>query len=158
MPDAPATAIDPQHPPRHLLLVDDEESILLSLRRMLRREGYVIHLANGGAEGLAVLEREPIGVIVTDQRMPGMSGSEFLVKVRERFPDTVRIVLSGYTELNSVLDAVNRGAIFRFITKPWDDKLLVDALHDAFRLHDIERRNRELTLRIERMTQGQAAA
>jgi len=139
-----ATAIDPQRPPRHLLLVDDEESILLSLRRMLRRDGYVIHLANGGAEGLAVLEREPIGVIVTDQRMPGMSGSEFLVKVRERFPDTVRMVLSGYTELDTITDAINNGAIYKFLTKPWDDELLRGHIAEAFSRYEMKSENARL--------------
>ena len=91
---------DLSKPARHLLLVDDEESILRSLRRMLRRDGYVIHVALSGEEGLAILEREPVGVIVTDQRMPGMTGSQFLSKVKEKYPDTIRIVLSGYTELN----------------------------------------------------------
>lgn len=119
-------------PVRHLLLVDDEESILKALQRMLRREGYVIHLAASGEEGLAILAREPIGVIITDQRMPAMTGSQFLSKVKETYPDTIRIVLSGYTELNSITDAINRGAIYKFLTKPWDDQLLREQIADAF--------------------------
>lgn len=129
---------------RQLLLVDDEESILQSLRRMLRRDGYVIHLANSGEAGLEILEREPIGVIVTDQRMPGMTGSEFLGKVKERFPDTMRIVLSGYTELNSIADAINRGAIYKFLTKPWDDDLLRQHIAEAFERHEMKDENRRL--------------
>ena len=121
-----------QKPSRQLLLVDDEESILQSLRRMLRRDGYVIHLATSGEAGLAVLEEHAIGVIVTDQRMPGMSGSDFLSIVKERQPDTVRIVLSGYTELNSIADAINKGAIYKFLTKPWDDELLRQHIAEAF--------------------------
>lgn len=128
-------------PVRHLLLVDDEESILRSLRRMLRRDGYVIHVALSGEEGLAILEREPIGVIVTDQRMPVMTGSQFLSRVKETYPDTIRIVLSGYTELNSITDAINRGAIYKFLTKPWDDELLREQLADAFEHHELKSEN-----------------
>lgn len=132
---------DLSRPARHLLLVDDEESILRSLRRMLRRDGYVIHVALSGEEGLAILEREPVGVIVTDQRMPVMTGSQFLSKVKEKFPDTIRIVLSGYTELNSITDAINRGAIYKFLTKPWDDDLLREQIADAFDHYELKAEN-----------------
>lgn len=114
-------------PSRHLLLVDDEDSILQSLRRMFRRDGYTIHLAASGEEGLAILDQTPIGVIVSDQRMPVMTGSEFLSKVKEKYPETIRIVLSGYTELSSITDAINQGAIYKFLTKPWDDDKHADA-------------------------------
>jgi PAS domain S-box-containing protein len=133
-----------QKPSRQLLLVDDEESILQSLRRMLRRDGYVIHLATSGEAGLAVLEEHAIGVIVTDQRMPGMSGSDFLSIVKERQPDTVRIVLSGYTELNSIADAINKGAIYKFLTKPWDDELLRQHIAEAFSRSEMKGENERL--------------
>lgn len=129
---------------RHLLLVDDEENILSSLRRLLRRDGYIIHTASSGEDGLAVLEREPVGVIISDQRMPGMSGSEFLSKVKARFPDTMRIVLSGYTELNSIAEAINRGAIYKFLTKPWDDDLLREHVAEAFTRFDMKQENQRL--------------
>ncbi|HRF73006.1 MAG TPA: response regulator [Accumulibacter sp.] len=125
-------------PARHLLLVDDEESILRSLQRMLRRDSYTIHLATSGEDGLAILEREPIGVIVTDQRMPGMTGSQFLSKVKEKYPETIRIVLSGYTELNSITDAINTGAIYQFLTKPWDDDLLREKIAGAFAHYELK--------------------
>lgn len=131
-------------PDRHLLLVDDEEGILQSLRRMLRRDGYIIHLASSGEAGLAVLEREPIGVIVSDQRMPVMTGSEFLGKVKEKYPDTIRIVLSGYTELNSITDAINRGAIYKFLTKPWEDELLRAHIAEAFSRYELKGENTRL--------------
>ena len=107
---------------RTLLLVDDEENITSALVRLLRRDGYNILRANSGEAGLALLAQNEVGVIISDQRMPEMSGVEFLSKVRERYPDTVRIVLSGYTELNSVTDAINRGAVYKFLTKPWEDE------------------------------------
>lgn len=116
-----------------LLLVDDEENILSSLKRLLRRDGYQIHTANSGREGLEVLAREVVDVIVSDQRMPNMTGTEFLRQVKERYPDTVRIVLSGYTELESVTGAINEGAVFRFLTKPWNDEHLRQQIADAVR-------------------------
>lgn len=142
MPDI--ATIDLQRPPRHLLLVDDEEGILLALRRMLRRDGYEIHLASSGEEGLAILEREPIGVIVSDQRMPGMCGSEFLGKVHARYPETVRIVLSGYTELDTITNAINQGAIYKFLTKPWDDELLRGHIAEAFSRYEMKHENARL--------------
>jgi PAS domain S-box-containing protein len=129
---------------RHLLLVDDEAGILQALRRVLRRDGYVIHLAASAEDGLAILVKEPIGVIVSDQRMPVMTGSEFLSKVKEMRPDTIRIVLSGYTELNSITDAINKGAIYKFLTKPWDDDLLREHIAEAFFRFEMKGENEKL--------------
>ena len=130
---------------RTLLLVDDEENITSSLNRMLRRDGYRILRASSGREGLEVLAQNPVGVIVSDQRMPEMTGTEFLSKVRERYPDTIRIVLSGYTDLNSVTDAIIRGAIYKFLTKPWEDDLLRANIEVAFRLYEMRIENARLT-------------
>jgi len=129
---------------RTLLLVDDEENILRSLTRLLRRDGYTIHTAQSGPQGLALLEEHPVGVIVSDQRMPEMTGSEFLSEVKARWPDTVRIMLSGYTELGSVTDAINRGAVYKFLTKPWDDDLLRENIRDAFAQHELRSENEHL--------------
>ncbi len=129
---------------RNLLLVDDEENILRSLKRTLRRDGYNIFTADGGAKGLEVLDQQDIGVIVSDQRMPGMIGAEFLSKAREQHPTTVRIMLSGYTELNSVTDAINQGAIYKFLTKPWEDDLLRANIEEAFEYYELRRENERL--------------
>ncbi|MES2091380.1 MAG: EAL domain-containing protein, partial [Pseudomonadota bacterium] len=107
---------------RTLLLVDDEENIVASLRRLLRRDGYHIVVAYSGAEGLQRLAEQEVDVIVSDQRMPGMTGVEFLRRAKELYPGTMRIVLSGYTELQSITDAINEGSIYKFLTKPWDDE------------------------------------
>lgn len=115
-----------------LLLVDDEPNILNSLKRLLRRDGYAILTAESPAEAFDLLALHAVQVIVSDQRMPEMSGTEFLERVKKLYPETIRIVLSGYTDLESVTDAINRGAIYRFLTKPWDDEMLRDQIHEAF--------------------------
>ena len=116
-----------------LLLVDDEPNVLSSLTRLLRRENYRILTATGGEEGLALLAEHKVGVIITDQRMPGMTGTEFLSRARKMHPSAVRIVLSGYTAVDSLTEAINRGEIYRFLTKPWEDAALVQTVRDAFR-------------------------
>lgn len=127
-----------------LLLVDDDENILSSLRRLLRRDGYRLLTADSGQAGLDVLARETVDVIVSDQRMPGMTGTEFLRVAAERHPETVRIVLSGYTELQSVTAAINEGAVFKFLTKPWDDGQLRANIADAVRRKRFDDDNRRL--------------
>jgi diguanylate cyclase (GGDEF)-like protein/PAS domain S-box-containing protein len=117
-----------------LLLVDDEPNILNSLSRLLRREGYTILTATSPAEAFDLLAKHPVQVILSDQRMPDMSGTEFFARVRQLYPDTIRIVLTGYTDLDSVTGAINRGAIYKFLTKPWDDDLLREQIREAFRL------------------------
>ncbi len=110
---------------RTLLLVDDEENILRSVQRLLHGAGYEIVTAhNGEEEALRVMQKTPAQVIVTDQRMPGMTGSELLAKIGELYPDTVRMMLSGYADFQAVITAINQGNIFKFITKPWQDDVL----------------------------------
>jgi diguanylate cyclase (GGDEF)-like protein len=140
-----------------LLLVDDEPSILSSLRRLLRNEGYRILTASSGTEGLQVLAEHAVDVIVSDQRMPGMTGVEFLRTVRQLYPDTVRIVLSGFTELQTVTDAVNAGAIYKFLTKPWDDEQLRGHIQEAFQYGAMADENRLLTLEVRTANQKLAA-
>ncbi|MGE5468075.1 MAG: EAL domain-containing protein [Ignavibacteria bacterium] len=123
-------------PQRTLLLVDSDPGVLAALRRLFRREGYTLLTATGGVEALDLLAAHGAAVVISDARMPVMNGAEFLGKVREIHPDTVRIILSGYTDLEAVTDAVNRGEIFKFLTKPWADQELLEAVRDAFRLHE----------------------
>jgi diguanylate cyclase (GGDEF)-like protein/PAS domain S-box-containing protein len=137
-----------QQQPRSLLLVDDEPNIVSSLKRLLRSDGYQIYSAGSGPEGLAMLSMHAVDVIVSDQRMPGMMGVDFLRKAKELYPDTIRIMLSGYTELQSVTDAVNEGAIYKFLTKPWEDELLRGHIADAFRLKEIADDNARLHLEV----------
>ncbi|PWY45609.1 EAL domain-containing protein [Pseudomonas sp. RW405] len=116
-----------------LLLLDDEENILRALTRVLRRDGYKILMATRAQDAFELLAKHEIQVILSDQRMPEMSGTEFLSRVKDLYPNTIRIVLSGYTDLKSVTDAINKGAIYKFLTKPWDDELLRQDVAQAFR-------------------------
>ena len=130
---------------RNLLLVDDEQNIQSALRRALKRDGYTIHCAGSGADALAVLASHKIHVILSDQRMPGMSGSELFGEVSQRFPETIRIVLSGYADFSAVSDAINQGAIYKFLTKPWSDSLLRGHVLEAFQRYELSWHNRQLT-------------
>ncbi|CAN7335383.1 EAL domain-containing protein [Pseudoduganella sp. LjRoot289] len=116
-----------------LLLLDDELNIVRALNRTLRPDGYKILAATSAADALKLLALNPVQVVVSDQRMPEMTGVEFLSRVKELYPDTIRIILSGYTDLESVIDAINRGAVYRFFTKPWDDAQLRTCIQQAFR-------------------------
>ncbi len=143
---------------RTLLLVDDEHNILSALKRLLRRDGYHILTANSAQEGLEVLARNQVDVILSDQRMPGMNGVEFLRTAKITYPDTVRIVLSGYTELQSVTDAINEGAVYRFLTKPWEDQQLRDHIEEAFQHKEMADENRRLNLQVRTANHSLATA
>ncbi|MCG6659317.1 EAL domain-containing protein [Halomonas campisalis] len=116
-----------------LLLLDDEANILRALTRTLRRDGYRIFTAETAQQAFEVLATEEVQVIISDQRMPEMSGTEFLGRVTELYPQTIQIVLSGYTDLKSVTAAINEGAVDKFLTKPWDDDELRLVVQQAFR-------------------------
>lgn len=150
---AGAAALSPRE--RTLLLVDDEANVLNALARLLRRDGYRLLRADSGEAALELLAAHEVGVIVSDQRMPGMSGVEFLRRAKLVNPETVRIVLSGYTELKSVTDAINEGAVYKFLTKPWDDELLRSNILEAFRHYELLAENvrlaQELAIANERL-------
>jgi len=129
---------------RTLLLVDDEEHMLSALSRVLRRDGYRILKATSAKAAFDLLAQHPVGVIVCGLRMPELSGTEFLRRVRQIHPQTVRIVLSGYTELTSVTDAINEGAVYKFLTKPWEDDLLRANIKEAFQHFELARDRQRL--------------
>jgi response regulator RpfG family c-di-GMP phosphodiesterase len=137
--------------PPVVLFVDDEPSILSSLRRLFRPQGYRVLLAEGGKAGLAFLEAEPVDLVVSDMRMPEMDGAELLERVRERWPAVGRILLTGYADIGSTVAAINRGQIHRYIAKPWDDRELIMCVQDALERRRLEKENRELL----RLTQRQ---
>jgi diguanylate cyclase (GGDEF)-like protein/PAS domain S-box-containing protein len=116
-----------------LLVVDDDPNVLAALHRVFRRDNYRVLSAVSPDEGFELLALYRVQVILCDQVMPGMSGIEFLSKVKEMYPDTMRIILSGHAGVETVLDSINRGAIYRFYTKPWNDAELRDNVRLAFR-------------------------
>lgn len=129
---------DPETASR-VLLVDDEPNVLAALRRTLRGRGFDVSCAGSGAEALAVLQREPVDAIVSDMRMPGMSGAEFLKASIALAPGAVRVLLTGYADLESTTRAINEGEIFRYVTKPWDDAILLQGLDDGLARKALER-------------------
>ena len=135
-------------PARHLLLLDDEPNILRALRRVFRAANYTVHTANTPDEAFELLARHPVGVVMSDQRMPLMRGTDFLARVKQLYPDTVRIVLSGYTELQSVTEAINEGAIYKFLTKPWNDVQLAEEIEQAFRQYEMVAESQRLQQRL----------
>lgn len=127
-----------------ILFVDDEPSILSALRRLFRPHGYKILTAESGAAGLVVLEQEPIDMVISDMRMPEMDGAQFLEQVRIRKPDTMRILLTGYADVTSTINAINKGEIYRHISKPWDDHDIVLIVKKALEHKRLEDENQRL--------------
>jgi putative nucleotidyltransferase with HDIG domain len=121
-----------------VLFVDDEVNILRALQRLLRNEPMRVLTASRASEALELLANEPVQVVITDQRMPETSGVELLALVRERHPDVVRMMLTGYTEISVAVDAINRGEIYRLITKPWNDEELRATIRQAFDQADLK--------------------
>lgn len=136
-----------------VLFVDDEEPIVRSLQRALRREPYRILTATSGAQGLEILETQTVQLVVSDQRMPGMTGSEFLKIVSERYPDAVRVILSGYAEAHVIVDAINGGGVYRFLAKPWDDAELKMQIRQCLEHHDLREDNQRLSALTQRQIQ-----
>lgn len=127
-----------------VLCVDDEKNILNSLRRLLRQENYNLLTASSGAEGLKLLEETHVQLVISDQRMPEMSGVDFLSKVREKYPEIIRIILSGYTDVNSITNAINKGHIYKFLLKPWDEQNLLLEIRQALQNYDLIEDNQRL--------------
>lgn len=113
-----------------VLCVDDEPGLLRSLRWLLRGQ-YEVAVADSGLDGLALLSAEHFDVVISDQRMPGMTGTEFLERARKVSPRSIRLLLTGYSDYNAVLSSVNDSEVFRFISKPWDNQKLLDTVGDA---------------------------
>jgi response regulator RpfG family c-di-GMP phosphodiesterase len=128
-----------------LLFVDDEPGILSSLRRLFRPHGYRILVAESGAVGLAILEKEAVDLVISDMRMPEMDGATFLKAARQRWPQVMRILLTGYADITSTVAAINEGEIYRYITKPWDDNEILIVVRQAIERQHLEGENQRLT-------------
>jgi len=129
-----------------ILIVDDEESILNSLQRVFHKEGYELITARSGQEGLARLKEEgkEFSLIISDQRMPGMNGVEFLEKAKNIFPQAARILLTGYSDTEAVVEAINKGGIHRYMAKPWNEEELLFHVHQALKQYDLVVENQKL--------------
>jgi response regulator RpfG family c-di-GMP phosphodiesterase len=127
-----------------LLFVDDEVNILSSLKRLFRPGGYRIFTAESGAQGLEILQHEAVDLVVSDMRMPEMNGAQFLEQVNARWPDTIRILLTGHAEIGATIDAINKGHIYRYISKPWEDNDILLAIKQALHQKKLELANQGL--------------
>lgn len=127
-----------------ILCVDDEPNILAALRRLFRAKGYEVLTAESARAGLVLLETRPVDVVISDMRMPGMDGVQFLERARALCPETLRLLLTGHADVNQILDAVNRGEIYRYITKPWDDHEMTLVVRHAFERKTLEHEQRRL--------------
>ncbi len=128
-----------------ILCVDDDKNVLHMLARIFKGCGYTILQATSGEEGLDILEQEKVQVVMSDYRMPGMNGVEFLKQVYKRWPQIVRIVLSVYTDTHVVIPAINEGHIYKFITKPWNVEELKVSISNAIERYFLVQRNSKLT-------------
>lgn len=135
-----------------LLLVDDDQGVLNALKRVFGEENYRILCATSASEALGIMESEQVHLIITDHRMPGMTGAEFLREAKLKWPETIRIMLTGYADVQSIMGAVKDGAVFKFITKPWEDedlRLTVSLGLQQYLLIQENRKLRELASRHE---------
>jgi signal transduction histidine kinase len=126
-----------------LLIIDDEEEILKSLRRQFRRE-YDVHIAANAEEGHRIIREVPIQVVISDQRMPGVTGVQFLSQIKEELPDATFLLLTGYADIQAVIAAINEGDIYRYITKPWDPAEMQTTVREAFERYELITENRRL--------------
>ncbi|MBX5481759.1 MAG: response regulator [Myxococcaceae bacterium] len=136
--------------PYSILIVDDEENVQKALRRSLRKEGYELLFASQPSEALALIKTRPVDLVLSDHLMPNMTGLEFLKLVRDRHPDALRMMLTGHADMQTAIDAINQGEIYRFLTKPWDDTELKVTLHLAFEQLALQRENRRLLAMVRR--------
>jgi adenylate cyclase len=145
---APALAAQPV-----ILFVDDEPNILSALKRLFRGSGFKLLTADSGAAGLALLEQEPVDLIISDMRMPGMSGAQFLAHAKQLYPDTVRMLLTGYAEMDATISAINDGGIYHYLQKPWDEKDLLLTVQHALEQQDLKRQTARLSAVVQRQNE-----
>ncbi len=131
-----------------ILCVDDDQGVLNSLKRLLIDYDYTILLSTSGREALSILEKEEAQIVISDYRMPIMNGAEFLKQVCERWPHTVRIVLSGYADIKAILASINDGHIYKFIPKPWNDDELLATISNSIERYFLAQNNERLNIEI----------
>lgn len=128
----------------NVLYIDDEPNNLISFKAAFRRT-FNVFTAESAEEGRKILEEEPIHVILSDQRMPKMTGIEFFQSILETHPDPIRILITGYTDINAVIDAINVGQVYKYLSKPWSEADVKNYVYKAFEVIELRRKNKELT-------------
>jgi DNA-binding NtrC family response regulator len=131
-----------------VLYIDDEINNLNSFKASFRRD-FEIFTAISAKEGRKILDSQEIGVIITDQRMPGMTGIEFLESILNIYPDTIRILLTGFSDINAVMDAINRGQVYKYLVKPWQNDELKMYIENALEIYNLRKENKELATKLQ---------
>lgn len=131
----------------NILYIDDEEHNLISFKATFRLK-YTVSTAISAEAARQVLKEKPIDIIITDQRMPAMTGVEFLESIIDEYPDPMRLLLTGYADMNAVIDAINKGKIFQYLTKPWNEDELDAAIQKAYEVYAIKMNERDLTQKL----------
>jgi DNA-binding NtrC family response regulator len=134
-----------------VLYVDDEINNLNSFKAAFRRN-FNIYTAQSAEEGSKILASNEIGVIITDQRMPVTTGIEFLESILHIYPDTIRILLTGFSDINAVIDAINRGQVYKYLVKPWQNDELKIYIQNAIEIYLLRKENKELTHKLQMAT------
>ncbi|MCX8026283.1 MAG: response regulator [Thermodesulfovibrionales bacterium] len=142
----------PNNPPK-ILFVDDEDNVLKALKRLFVDENVEVLTASSGKEGLEILKNNEVAVIVSDQRMPEMTGAEFLEKSIKISPDSIRIVLTGYADIETAMYAINKGGASRYITKPWSDTELLITVLNAVETYNLKKENKQLTALVKKQNE-----
>lgn len=132
-----------------ILYVDDEPGNLTAFKANFRRM-YNVFTAESGEEGIEIVNQQDIHVIITDQRMPGMTGVEFLEKIIPDHPEPIRILLTGYADISAVIDSINKGQVYKYITKPWNEEELKITIENAFEVLSLRRQNKALMAELEK--------
>jgi signal transduction histidine kinase len=135
-----------------LLIIDDELEITKALARQFRSK-YNVFTATSADEGLAIMEQESVQVVVSDQRMPGMTGVDFFTRIKHKYPDALRLLLTGYTDIEAVINAINEGQVFRYVTKPWNPAELDSIIREAFEKYELITNNKRLINRLNEANQ-----
>lgn len=132
-----------------ILYIDDETYNLIALKAALRRD-FEVHTAISASEGLRILESQDIELIISDQRMPETTGVEFFAAIKDSHPEPIRILLTGYSDLQAVVDAINKGEVYRYLTKPWDATYLKSIINQGLELLNLRRQNKQLLADLKR--------
>jgi len=130
-----------------VLYIDDEIHNLIAFKASFRRD-FIVFTAESAEEGRLILEQNEVHVILSDQRMPKMTGIEFFESIIPAFPDPIRILITGYTDINAVIDAINRGQVYKYLTKPWNDSEVKNFIDKAFEVYKLRKENIQLTKKL----------